>query len=74
MIKEFDRIVLLEDMPGKGLLAGDIGTVVLIHDNTSAFEIEFFTLDGQTRCVETLLANRVRRVQSNEVAQVRQIT
>ncbi len=51
MIKEHDRIVLLKDLPEDGLQAGDVGTVVHIHRQGEAFEVEFMTLDGGTVAV-----------------------
>ena len=33
MIKELDQIVLKENLSEYGLQAGDIGTVVLVHQN-----------------------------------------
>jgi len=69
----YDRIVLTEDLPDKGLMKGDVGTVVMIHGKNEAFEVEFFTLQGKTRTVETLLKNHVRPVGPNEVATSRLI-
>lgn len=73
MIKEFDKIVLTRDIAPKGLKKGDIGTIVLIHNNHEGYEIEFFTLDGATRSVETVKASDVRAVKANEVAHARGI-
>ena len=33
MIKELDNIILTVDLPQYGLIAGDIGTVVMVHEN-----------------------------------------
>ncbi len=80
MINEFDRVVLTGDIPGKKLRKGDIGTVVMIHPKVklassanTGFEVEFFTLDGNTLAVETLLPNQIRPVKTNEVAHVREV-
>ncbi len=54
MIKEHDRIVLSKDLPAEGLQAGDVGTVVHIHKEAEAFEVEFLTLEGETVAVVTL--------------------
>ncbi len=61
MIKEHDRIVLLKDLPEDGLQAGDVGTVVHIHRQGEAFEVEFMTLDGGTVAVVTLLSSRKKK-------------
>ncbi|MFO8099530.1 MAG: DUF4926 domain-containing protein [Salinibacter sp.] len=29
---ELDRFVLTEDLPERGLRAGDLGTIVMVHD------------------------------------------
>jgi uncharacterized protein DUF4926 len=62
MIKEHDCVVLTQDLPDGGLKAGDIGTVVHIHENGAAYEVEFMTLAGETICVATLLAIQVRPI------------
>ncbi len=80
MIKEFDRVVLTADIPAKKLKKGDVGTVVMIHPKVvlgtsvaSGFEVEFFTLNGKTLTVETLLPNQIRPAKTNEVAHVREV-
>ena len=80
MITEFDRVVLMDDIPEKKLKKGDIGTVVMIYPKVTlasttskGFEVEFFTLDGNTLAVETLLPNQIRPVKNNEVAHVREV-
>jgi hypothetical protein len=60
MINEHDCVVLTEDLPDEGLKAGDIGTVIHIHQGGGGFEVEFMTLAGETFCVATLLATQVR--------------
>lgn len=73
MIKVFDKIVLTRNISSKGLKRGDIGTIVFIHNNHEGYEVEFFTLDGATRSVETLKSSDVRAVNANEVAHARGI-
>jgi hypothetical protein len=72
MLQELDRAVLLVDLPQAGLTAGDIGTVVMVHAVGQGYTVEFLTLGGQTVAVETLSANQVRAVRSDEIAHVRQ--
>jgi hypothetical protein len=74
MIKEHDCVVLNVDLPGEGLAAGDIGTVVHVHRVGEGYEVEFITLDGQTVAVSTLLANQVRPIAQREIAHVRTLT
>ena len=47
-IKEHDCIVLTADLPKEGLKAGDVGTVVHIHGDGAAYEVEFMTLETRT--------------------------
>jgi len=46
MIKEHDR-----------LKEGDVGTVVHVYKKGKAFEVEFFTLHGETVAIATLEAS-----------------
>jgi hypothetical protein len=80
MINEFDRVVLTGDIPEKKLKKGDVGTVVMVYPKViltstlpTGFEVEFFTLDGNTLAVETLLPNQIRPVKTNEVTHVREV-
>lgn len=71
MIKEHDRVVLTKAIPDQGLTAGDVGTVVHVHKNGEAFEVEFLTLHGETVAVATLEASQVRPVQKREITHAR---
>ena len=74
MIKEHDRIVLLKDLPGDSLQAGDVGTVVHIYRQGEAFEVEFMTLDGGTVAVVTLLSSQIRAVSKRDITHVRELS
>ncbi len=73
MIKEHDRVVLTVDFAEAQLRAGDVGIVVHVYRDGAAYEVEFFTLDGQTLDVITVEAGQVRPVSSSEVMHARQI-
>ena len=73
MITEHERIVLLEDLPDERLQAGDVGTVVHIHSQGEAFEVEFMTLDGSTVTVVALLSSQIRPVCDRDISHVRQL-
>ena len=73
MIDELDIAVLTCDLPEHGLAAGDIGTVVLVHDEGKGYEVEFMALDGKTIAVATLRGEQVRAVQHDEIAHARSI-
>jgi len=72
MIHEHDCIVLTHDLPDDGLKAGDVGTVVHIHRDAAAYEVEFMTLTGQTLAVPTVLPAQLRPVSARDVSHVRE--
>lgn len=71
MIREHERAILTVDLPDHRLKAGDIGTVVHIYNSGSAYEMEFFTVDGQTLDVITVEAAQLREVRSSEILHAR---
>ena len=71
MIKEHERVVLKTAIPGEGLEAGDVGTVVHVYRDGQAYEVEFLTLDGQTAAVVTLEGTQVRPVSGREITHAR---
>jgi hypothetical protein len=73
MFKEHDRIVLTSDVPEEGLKAGDIGTIVHVHRNGEAFEVEFLTLDGNTAAIATMLPSQMRPVSNRDINHARHI-
>ena len=40
VLKELDLAALREDLPSYGLRAGDVGTVVFVHGDGLAYEVE----------------------------------
>lgn len=74
MIKERDAIILTKDLPGEGLQAGDIGTVVHVHQESAGYEVEFMTLAGETIAVVTLMATQVRPVARRDIAHARELS
>ena len=73
MIREHDCVVLTEDLPDDGLQAGDIGTVVHIHQAGAGYEVEFMTLAGETVAITTLLPAQVRPIAKRDIAHVREL-
>ncbi len=71
MIEEHDCVVLTSDLPADGLQAGDVGTVVHVHDGGAGFVVEFATLTGQTVAVVTLLESQLRPVSPGDLSHVR---
>lgn len=73
MISELDRVILSEDLPEHNLKAGDIGTVVLIHENGEGYEVEFVALNGETLAVASVYASQVRPAESREIPHARAV-
>lgn len=74
MFKEHDYVVLTTDLPNEGLTAGDLGTVIHIHDGGTAYEVEFMTLLGKTIAIATLKDSQVRPITDREVAHAREFS
>lgn len=74
MIKEHDCVVLTENLSEEGLQAGDIGTVVHIHQGGAGYEVEFMTLAGETVAVTTLLPSQLRAIARRDIAHVRELS
>ncbi len=73
MINEHDCVVLTKSLPAVGLEAGDVGTVVHIHQNGAAYEVEFMTLAGRTVAVATVEAVGLRPVGQRDLSHVREL-
>lgn len=73
MIRELELAVLTQDVPEHGLKVGDLGTVVLIHEAGTGYEVEFATLSGEILALLTLPANFLRPAATREIAHVREV-
>ena len=73
MLLEHDRVVLTADIPEEGLEAGDVGVIVHIHPQRAAYEVEFFSLDGNTLTVATVVAEQARAVTRQDVTHARSV-
>ena len=74
MIEELEDVILTCDLPKHRLRKGDIGTVVLVHQQGKGYEVEFTTLDGESIAIVTLEASQVRPSKPREIAHVRDLT
>ena len=74
MFKEHDIVVLTVDIPGDGLEAGDIGTIIHVHGESEAFIVEFMTFTGRTVAVVSVSADQVRAISDFDVKQARPMT
>lgn len=70
-IERFSPVVLTEDLPGEGLVAGDSGTAIDIYDEGAAYEVEFFALSDDTIAVATVEAKMVRPATKRDVTHSR---
>ena len=62
MIKEHDCVVLMQDRTGASLKAGNVGTILHVHQGGAGYEVEFMTLAGETITVATLLPSQIRAI------------
>jgi hypothetical protein len=72
-INELDAVALTCDLPEHGLVRGDVGTAVLVHDNGKAFEVEFVGYDGHTVALLTLERAQVRSLQTRDIPHAREL-
>jgi hypothetical protein len=70
-LNELDAVALREDLPAHGLVAGDVGTVVCVHQGGAGYEVEFLDADGRTLAVETLRAHQVAPSRGRQILPVR---
>ncbi|MHB1493867.1 MAG: DUF4926 domain-containing protein [Acidithiobacillus sp.] len=61
----------MKDYPDHGLVKGDMGSVVMVHESRKAFEVEFVTLAGGVLGVLTLFADEIRPISAQDVPHVR---
>lgn len=73
MIQEHDCVVLTENMPAERLQAGDVGTVVHIHQGGAGYEVEFIGYDGHTVAVLTLDRSQVRPLRAGDIPHAREL-
>jgi hypothetical protein len=71
MIAEHDQVILTRDLPEHDLVAGDIATVVAIHQGGQGYMLEVSALDGETLAIVTVHAPDVRPARQREVPHVR---
>ncbi len=72
-VAELDRVVLTRPFPEAGLAAGDVGVVVHAYETGSAYEVEVFSLTGETIAVATVPADSLRAVDRSDVVSARMI-
>ena len=58
VMKLFDTVALLENLPELNLFRGQVGTIVEVYE-PEVFEVEFSNLDGKAYAIETLEQNQL---------------
>jgi len=71
MLAEHSIVVLTRDLPETGLHAGDVGAIVHVYRQGTAYEVEFVDGDGTTVALLTLEADDVRPIGSGELLHTR---
>jgi hypothetical protein len=70
----FEEVVLLEDIIEKGLLKGDVATIVEYHsvpEGEDGYSLEVFNVLGDTIAVITLPESAIAPLTENEIFSVR---
>ena len=68
--KLLDTVVLMSDLPERGLRRGDLGAVVELYE-ADGIEVEFVAASGRTQALVTLKADDVRPVADDDLVAVR---
>ena len=58
LMKQFDTVALIMDLPKLNLYRGQVGTIVEEYEE-NVFEVEFIDLNGKTYALETLQASQL---------------
>ena len=74
MFEEHDRVVLTGDLGESNLKTGDVGTIVHVYSNRTAFEVEFLALDGHSAAVATVPRSQVRPVAPTDLTHARELS
>ncbi len=72
-MRELERIALAVDLPEHGLKAGDIGMIVHVYGEHKGYEVEFVTLSGELVALVSLYPAQIRPLESDEIANARQV-
>jgi hypothetical protein len=71
-MKEFELVALTRDVDDTHLKKGDVGTIVDIHSDGKAFEVEFVLQTGYTADLVSVEADGVRPIEKGEIRQYRE--
>lgn len=68
-LEYLSAVALLQNLPEKGLIRGQVGTVVEVYTPTVG-EVEFCDKDGRTYALETLSSDLLIRLHDHPLDQV----
>lgn len=71
MIEDHDQVILTRNLPGHDLVAGDIATVIAVHEGGKGYTLEFMTVQGDTVAIVTVQSSDVRPARDRELPHVR---
>ena len=71
--KASELVTLRSDLPSRGLLAGDVGTVAYVYGEGRGYEVEFVAADGGTIAVEALRSEQVEPFAGELILHVRRL-
>lgn len=66
MYEELSMVALTENIPSYKLEIGDVGTIVFIHKEGLAYEVEFVANDGSNIAVLTLEPHQFRKTEGGK--------
>lgn len=72
-LKAFNLASVNEDLPARGPMAGDVGTVIFVYDHGRAYEVEFVAANGRTLAVETLRADQIEPFTGPQILHARRL-
>jgi hypothetical protein len=72
-VEELSLAVLRHDLPVHGLIAGDIGTIVLVHNDGEAYEVEFLRSGSQRSVLLTLTPDQIGPLAGGRASRPQQV-
>lgn len=70
--EKLECVVLMHDIPGHGLWAGDLGTVVEVYPE-GGVEVEFVRVSGITQALLTLSERDIRKIDPQDLLATRRL-
>ena len=60
--QNLDAVIALIDFPSHGVLKGDLGAIVHIHNQGEAYEVEFVDMLGHTKAMFSVYPNQIAKM------------